>query len=59
MTNVDEIFEHIVSEGQHPRNYADTFIILEQIGHALDIENQRLYDQFKQEGLRGIELTKR
>lgn len=59
MTNVDEIFEHIVSEGQHPRNYADTFIILEQIGHALDIENQRLYDQFKQEGLRGIELTKK
>lgn len=59
MTNVDEIFEHIVSEGQHPRNYADTFIILEQIGHALDIENQRLYDQFKQEGLQGIELTKK
>jgi hypothetical protein BACCOPRO_03110 len=59
MTNVDEIFEHIVSEGQHPRNYADTFIILEQIGHALDIENQRLYDQFKQKGLRGIELTKK
>lgn len=59
MTNVDEIFEKIVSEGQHPRNYADTFIILEQIGHELDMENQRLYDKFKSEGYRGIELTRK
>lgn len=59
MTNVDEIFGNIVSEGQHPRNYADTFIILEQIGHALDMENQWLYDKYKSEGYRGIELTKK
>ncbi|MCH5328358.1 MAG: amidophosphoribosyltransferase [Coprobacter sp.] len=57
MTNVDEIFDHIVSEGQHPRSYADTFIMLEQIGHALDKENQRLYDRFKAEGMQGVELT--
>lgn len=36
MTNVDEIFDSIVSTGQHPRLYADTFLLLEQLGHALD-----------------------
>ena len=53
MTNVDEIFNHIVSQGQHPRFYADTFIILEQIGHALDMENRRLYEKFRGEGHEG------
>ena len=40
MTNVDEIFDSIVATGQHPRLYADTFILLEQLGHALDRENE-------------------
>lgn len=53
MTNVDEIFNHIVAQGQHPRFYADTFIILEQIGHALDMENRRLYEKFRNEGHEG------
>lgn len=43
MTNVDEIFENIVSTGQHPRIYSDTVLLLEQIGNALDKENHRLY----------------
>lgn len=58
MTNVDEIFNHIVAHGQHPRFYSDTYILLEQLGHALDMENQRLYDRFKAEGLKGMELSK-
>ena len=57
MTNVDEIFESIVAKGQHPRSYADTFVLLEQLGHALDMENQRLYDLYKKEGLDDIEIT--
>lgn len=57
MTNVDEIFGSIVAQGQHPRSYADTFVLLEQLGHALDRENQRLYDRYKQEGLGDIEIT--
>ncbi len=57
MTNVDEIFGCIVAQGQHPRSYADTFVLLEQLGHALDRENQRLYDRYKQEGLGDIEIT--
>lgn len=57
MTNVDEIFESITAKGQHPRLYADTFILLEQLGHALDRENERLYTIHHDEGLRGLPLS--
>nr|CRY95183.1 hypothetical protein [uncultured prokaryote] len=36
LTNTKEVFDHIVAEGQHPRRYADTFILLEQLGNLLD-----------------------
>lgn len=58
MTNVDEIFNEIISKGQHPRLYADTFILLEQLGHALDRENERLYAALKEEGLSALPLSK-
>ena len=57
MTNVDEIFRHVVSEGQHPRIYSDTFMILEQLGHALDKEHDRLYSQYKDTAANGTELA--
>lgn len=47
LTNVDEVFDSIVASGQHPRFYADTAVLLEQLGHALDEENQRLYREFR------------
>ncbi len=43
MTNVDEVFDSIVATGQHPRFYADTVVLLEQLGYRLDEENQRLF----------------
>lgn len=57
MTNVDEIFQEITDDGQHPRQYADTFILLEQIGHRLDREVERVYEEVKKEGLSGMETT--
>lgn len=57
ITNVEEVFSKVVEEGQHPRIYSDTVILLEQIGYYLDKENQRLYDQFKAEGFDGVALT--
>lgn len=57
MTNVDEIFAQITATGQHPRLYADTFLLLEQLGHALDMENERLYDHYHALGQRGLELA--
>lgn len=57
LTNVREIFDEITSIGQHPRAYADTFILLEQIGHRLDREVERLYGKFEADGLRGMDIT--
>lgn len=57
LTNVDEIFAQIASTGQHPRLYADTYLLLEQLGYQLDKEVDYLYQQFKAEGLTGIQIT--
>lgn len=57
MTNVDEIFNSITADGQHPRIYSDTYIMLEQMGHRLDMEVERLYDKYKMEGLKGLDIT--
>lgn len=57
MTNIDEIFERITSAGQHPRKYADTYIMLEQMGHRLDREVERLYSECVGEGLEGMDIT--
>lgn len=57
ITNVEEVFSKVVEEGQHPRIYSDTVILLEQIGYYLDKENQRLYDKFKAAGFDGVALT--
>lgn len=57
MTNVDEIFQSIVANGQHPRKYADTYIILEQVGHRLDREVERAYAELSEKGLSGLQLT--
>ena len=59
LTNVDEVFACISAEGQHPRKYADTYIILEQLGHRLDREVERLYEECRSEGWKGRELTAR
>lgn len=47
MTNVGEIFDYIVSSGQHPRLYGDTVLLLEQLGNALDKENHRVYRKYR------------
>lgn len=58
LTNVHEIFEEITAIGQHPRKYADTYIMLEQMGHRLDREVERLYRQCEAEGLKGMDITR-
>ncbi len=59
MTNVDEIFSDLVAEGQHPRDFADTFVLLESLGHHLDREVQFQYDKYgKDRQVKGEELNK-
>jgi amidophosphoribosyltransferase len=57
MTNVDEMFIQLISEGQHPRDTADTFVILESLGHYLDREVQYQYDHIEKEGLTGQQIS--
>ena len=57
MTNVDELFRQLLEEGQHPRDFADTFVMLESLGHYLDREVQYQYDNLEKEGLCGQEIS--
>ena len=50
LTNVDELFNLLVDIGQHPKERSDTITVIEKIGHFLDEENERLYQQYKQMG---------
>ncbi len=59
MTNVDELFNDLVKEGQHPRDHADTFVLLESLGHHLDREVQYQFDKYgKDKSIEGFELNK-
>lgn len=58
MTNVPEILDSITSFGQHPRDLSDGFILLEQLGHGLDRENERVFNIHLANGLKGLELSK-
>lgn len=57
LTNSDQVFDYIVSKGQHPRLYADTFIILEQVGDCLDKEVQRVYNEGRAAGVLDEDMT--
>ena len=57
LTNVDEIFENIVENGQHPRIYSDTYIMLELMGHRLDRESERVYNIALDRKLQGMDIT--
>ena len=58
LTNVDAIFDAITSKGQHPRVISDMHILLEQIGHRLDREVERVYTMGRLEhNLRGMDIT--
>lgn len=57
LTNVDGIFREITSVGQHPRLTSDTHVLLEQTGHRLDREIERLYQIAKKSGLEGMDIT--
>ncbi len=58
MTNLDDIFSSITTNGQHPRVYADSYILLEQMGHRLDREVERVYQiAEKEKGLTEQDIT--
>jgi amidophosphoribosyltransferase len=59
LTNNNELFDMLVELGQHPRNKADTVMVLEKIGHFLDEANDFLFRKYRKEGLSRIEITEK
>ena len=41
MTNIEQVFEKLTLQGQFPRIYSDSYIMLEFMGHRLDREVER------------------
>lgn len=58
MTNVDEIFATLATKGQHPRMMSDTYLLLEQLGHRLDRESERCFNEAMALGLTDQAITK-
>ncbi len=57
LTNVDEMFEILIDLGQHPKDYSDTVTMLENMGHFLDTEVQRKFNQFKADDYSNREIS--
>ena len=57
MTNIDEVFQFLTSQGQSPRIYGDSYITLDLMGHRLDREVERLFTEAKKRGLEGTDIT--
>ncbi|MGC6284669.1 MAG: amidophosphoribosyltransferase [Polaribacter sp.] len=51
MTNSNQLLEELVELGQHPKEFTDTVTVMEKIGHFLEDEVSKLYQQAKKEGL--------
>ena len=57
MTNIDEVFRKLTDQGQFPRIYSDSYIMLELMGHRLDREVERNFAEAKERGLQGTGIT--
>jgi amidophosphoribosyltransferase len=57
LTNVGEVFSSLVELGQNPVDFSDTVTILENVGHRLDEENERLFRKFKEGGFSKKEIS--
>lgn len=58
MTNIGEVFSFLTAQGQSPRIYGDSYITLELMGHRLDREVERLYQEARGKGLEGTDITR-
>ncbi|MCL7764321.1 amidophosphoribosyltransferase [Polaribacter sp. Z014] len=50
MTNSNQILEELIELGQHPKEFTDTVTVMEKIGHFLEDEVGKLYQEAKKKG---------
>lgn len=58
MTNIDEIFEKLTRQGQCPRIYSDSYMMLELMGHRLDREVERNFIAAQAMELENTDITR-
>lgn len=58
MTNIEEIFAKLTRQGQCPRIYSDSYIMLELMGHRLDREVERNFVAAREQGLTDTDITR-
>jgi amidophosphoribosyltransferase len=57
LTNVDELFQHLINFGQHPKDYTDTVTALEEVGLYIDEENQKLFREYKNQNINNKDIS--
>ena len=57
LTNSNQIMQELIELGQHPKENTDTVTVMEKIGHFLDDEVEKLYQDYKKEGVNKKEAT--
>lgn len=57
LTNVDELFQHLIELGQHPSEKTDTVTAMEKIGHFLDKENERIFRIYKEKNYDNAQIS--
>ncbi|MFT6745769.1 MAG: amidophosphoribosyltransferase [Glaciecola sp.] len=57
LTNVEELFNLLLSIGQHPKEKSDTVTVMEKIGHFMDLENQDLFEEYKKQGVDNAKIS--
>ena len=57
MTNIEEIFSKLTLQGQSPRIYSDSYIMLELMGHRLDREVERNFTAAKAMEMENLDIT--
>lgn len=51
MTNSYDMLQELIELGQHPKENTDTVTVMEKIGHFLDDEVQKIYDECKESNI--------
>ncbi len=57
MINNEEVYNELIEKGQHPRRYADSYFLLEHMGHRLDREVERVFGIAELMGMKNREIT--
>ncbi len=57
LTNVDELFEKLISYGEHPVETSDTVTMLEKIGFFLDKHHEALWQDYVDSGMSKTQAT--